>query len=126
MRKLTEEEHDLWTRYTQGVKEIPQTIAPTFIPRTRPQVQDISFSPVLDLHHMTIQQAYAAVNGHLELAYYLGHKKVQHITGKSGEISREYETWARLHPRVRKITKQNDGGSWSIRITKPNKSSQSM
>lgn len=118
MRKLSEQEKTLWDNYTRGVVESPRNVAPVEVPRTRPQVQDISFKPVLDLHNLTIQQAHDAVVEHLEQAFYLSVKKVQHITGKSGQISQEYESWATLHPRVRKIEKQNDGGAWKVWIRK--------
>lgn len=114
MRELREEERKLWEDFTNGVELERSDIVP-LPPRTgRPQVQDISFSTVLDLHNYTIQQAYEASNTHLEQAFYLGIRKVQHITGKSGQISQEFETWAGLHPRVRKIQKQNDGGAWLL------------
>jgi DNA-nicking Smr family endonuclease len=118
MRKLSEEEMRLWKSVTEGMTEITPNVVPYEAPRTRPQVQDISFNAVLDLHNLTIQQAYEASNRHLEEAFYLSIRKVQHITGKSGQISQEYETWARLHPRVRKIEKQNDGGAWKIWLKK--------
>lgn len=114
MRELTDTERKLWDDFTKGVKLNLSESIPLPTRATRPQVQDISFSPVLDLHNYTIQQAYEASSDHLEQAFYLGIKKVQHITGKSGQISQEFETWASLHPRVRKIKKQNDGGAWLL------------
>lgn len=118
MRDLREDERKLWEDFTSGVKfEIPDTVpVPSRV--ARPQVQDISFSTILDLHNYTIQEAYQASSAHLEQAFYLGIRKVQHITGKSGQISREFETWAKLHPRVRKIQKQNDGGAWLLWLRK--------
>lgn len=114
MRELTDSERKLWEDFTNGVKLQPSDTAVDPKPPVRPQVQDISFSSVLDLHNYTIQAAYEASSAHLEQAFYLGIKKVQHITGKSGQISQEFETWAVLHPRVRKIKKQNDGGAWLL------------
>lgn len=118
MRGLRDEEKKLWEDFTQGVKLEPSNSLPLPTRTTRPQVQDISFSTVLDLHNYTIQQAYEASSAHLEQAFYLRIKKVQHITGKSGQISQEFETWASLHPRVRKIRKQNDGGAWLLWLKK--------
>jgi hypothetical protein len=114
MRELTESERKLWEDFTNGVKLQSSDIVPDSKPAIRPQVQDISFRSVLDLHNFTIQAAYDASNAHIEEAFYLGITKIQHITGKSGQISQEFETWASLHPRIRKIKKQNDGGAWLL------------
>jgi DNA-nicking Smr family endonuclease len=81
---------------------------------TRPVVTDVSVTNVLDLHHLTLQEAHRVSTEHLTHAYYSGIKKVQHITGKSGQISQEFETWVQLNPYVRKIKKQNDGGAWLL------------
>lgn len=118
MRKLTDAEKKLWEDFTNGVNLKSSDTVALPASATRPQVQDISFSSVLDLHHYTIQQAYETSNAHIEQAFYLGIRKVQHITGKSGQISQEFETWALRHPRVRKIKKQNDGGAWLIWLVK--------
>ena len=118
MRKLTDAEKKLWIDFTNGVKLKASDCLPLPSPTNRPQVQDISFSSVLDLHNYTIQAAYEASNAHIEEAFYLGIRKVQHITGKSGQISQEFETWALRHPRVRKIRKQNDGGAWLLWLKK--------
>jgi DNA-nicking Smr family endonuclease len=119
MKQLSEEDEKVWTAFTQsGITPSPRNVIVPESSKVRPEVKDISFSTVLDLHNLTLQQAHEASNAHLEQAYYLGIRKVQHITGKSGQISQEFETWARLNPRVRKIQKQNDGGAWLLWLVK--------
>lgn len=119
MKQLSEDDKKVWDSFIQtGITPQPRNVVVAETPKTRPEVKSISFSTVLDLHHLTLQQAHEASNAHLEQAYYLGIRKVQHITGKSGQISQEFETWAKLNPRVRKIQKQNDGGAWLLWLVK--------
>jgi hypothetical protein len=119
MRKLTEQERELWISYTTGVVKLENstTLPPISNKQIRP-ILDVSFNPTLDLHNLTLQTAHERSKLHIEEAYYLGIKKVQHITGKSGQISKEFETWVKLNDKIRKIKKQNDGGAWVLWIRK--------
>jgi len=119
MRKLTKEEQTLWDEAMSSTScfSTPNLNPPVHRVRRLP-VRDISFSPKLDLHHMTLQQAHAEILQHIEQADLLGYKKITHITGKSGQISQEFETWATLHPKIRKIKKLNEGGAWILWLRK--------
>lgn len=119
MRKLTQAEQALWDEAMSSTASLPypNLVTPEHRARRLP-VRDLGFSPKLDLHHLTLQQAHQEIQKHIEQAELLGYKRVTHITGKSGQISQEFETWAQLHPKIRKIKKLNDGGAWILWLRK--------
>jgi DNA-nicking Smr family endonuclease len=70
----------------------------------------------LDLHNLTIREAHTRSLAFIDCAHEAGRGSIEIITGKSGEIRREFETWARLHPRVRGVEPLNGGGAFRIKL----------
>jgi DNA-nicking Smr family endonuclease len=77
-----------------------------------------SLSTRLDLHGMTVQDAYNAVYEFLEQHSSLKTKKVHIVTGKSGMISKEFKTWVSNMKFVRRIEPIHDkkGGIGSYNL----------
>ena len=82
-------------------------------------VQTLPDFPVhkcLDLHGMTIQQAHEEAVAYVRDAYWEGAREVTIVTGRSGDIRREFPTWMRLHERVRSFDTINGDGAFKVRI----------
>ncbi len=75
--------------------------------------------PVLDLHNLTLQEAHAAVASFLYASHTAGRREVTVITGKSGQIAREFPIWANLNPLVRRCDPLNGGGAFIVKFKKP-------
>lgn len=75
----------------------------------------------IDLHGLNINVAFNLVVKTIEECYYDDIKKIQFITGRSGEIRREFIYWAEENDKVRKVVEQSRGGSYSVFIKKRKK-----
>ena len=64
----------------------------------------------LDLHGMTVQQAYEATMEFVNQS----DGDITVVTGKSGQIKREFARWLEDNGRVNKIHEQVGGGSYGI------------
>jgi DNA-nicking Smr family endonuclease len=69
----------------------------------------------LDLHGLTVTDAYRASIDFVENS---GRKSMTIITGKSGQIRREFERWMEGLPRVHSCVEKHGGGAFTIRILK--------
>ena len=67
----------------------------------------------IDLHGLTIQDAFENVMAFLDCSPY---RRVLVITGKSGQICKEFPYWAEKHSRVRKIEPARDNGSFWVNL----------
>jgi DNA-nicking Smr family endonuclease len=72
-------------------------------------------SPVLDLHGMTVQQAHQSVIDHVT-SNNSKHKWVTIITGKSGVIRSEAESWLSSQPGVSSVTVAKSGGAFMVKF----------
>jgi len=54
---------------------------------------EVYFNPVLDLHGFCLEQAYRMFLKHIEISKQYDFKYIQVITGKSGEMRREFSSW---------------------------------
>ena len=70
----------------------------------------------MDLHGLTLDEAYNRVKDAFADCYSKGIRKLKVITGRSGEICRQFPIWAELDTNVKSVTLNRDGGSYSIRI----------
>ena len=70
----------------------------------------------MDLHGLTLDEAYNRVKDAFADCYSKGIRKLKVITGRSGEICRQFPMWAELDIHVKSVTLNQDGGSYSIRI----------
>jgi DNA-nicking Smr family endonuclease len=71
----------------------------------------------VDLHGYTVQRAYRIV---MDLIENRGSRKaITIVTGKSGQIRREFPLWVECHPAVREVEELSSGGAFRIRFRKP-------
>lgn len=92
---------------------IKKTISPIGT-RTGPRRRiPIPESTVLDLHGMTVQEAYLAV---AEFISTRSCTDVLIITGKSGIIRKECPVWLDLNKKIRFYVEENGGGAFRIKL----------
>lgn len=70
----------------------------------------------MDLHGLTLDEAYKRVKAAFHDCYGKGIRKLKVITGRSGEIFRQFPQWAELDEHVKQVTLNRDGGSYFVRI----------
>lgn len=75
-------------------------------------MEEVHLFTTLDLHGFTTQQAHQITLGFLDSRK----GTVTVITGKSGDICKEFPTWAALHPKVRSCQQMNGGGAFLIKL----------
>ncbi len=102
MRYPTQEEMELWLKVATG-KHVP-VILPN--PITAPAVAQI------DLHHLTVHSAYMAVTSFIEKSKNYDLKRVVVITGRSGQIKKEFPHWVSSY----RFNELPNGGSFEIYI----------
>ena len=121
MTGLSKADRDIWALATKGVTPLGQ---PSLGPVVGHQFAKVSvpraveYSPTLDLHGLTIQEAYLVVRDHIENGALLGYKRLTIISGKSGQINVEMPKWAERLSAVRSITPMNGGGAWEVCLRK--------
>lgn len=96
---------------------VKRTIIPLGQPRTGfPRLYPAQEPTVIDLHGYTIHGAFAVVNRAISRATRAKVKTLTVITGRSGEICREFPVWAALHGDVRTCTSLNGGGAFLLKL----------
>jgi len=70
----------------------------------------------MDLHGLTLDEAYNRVKDAFADCYSKGIRKLKVITGQSGEICRQFPHWAELDAHVKSCKLNRDGGSYFVRI----------
>ena len=116
MRKLTDQEEQLWTEVTQTVRRLDD---PTPMPFSRSPQRETAPEPswVLDLHNMTLEDAYRASLGFIADAGVCGVKSVVIITGLSGRIRTEFPIWME-RASLRHVEVLNGGGAFRCHISR--------
>ena len=109
---LSDEDAKTWNTYIQNVWSKPET---KFQPK---KGRDDSLQFSLDLHGMTIQQAFNATRLFVEEHRINGSKSFVIISGKSGKIADELPFWVENIPCVRKIEpimdSRGDSGAYVV------------
>lgn len=118
---LTQADRDVWSRATKDVTPLGQArVGPTagdhFTMVVSPRA--LPYHPTLDLHGLTVQEAFLVVRDHIENGALLGYKVLTIISGKSGQINIEMPRWADRISAVRSITPKNGGGAWEVCLKK--------
>ena len=105
---MTPEDTRLWNALASTVTPLggPRGHRPR-LPYSEPEPRQI------DLHGKTIRDAHDSVVSFIDMTSY---RQVLVITGRSGEICREFPIWAERHPRIRSIKPSRDGGSHFVKI----------
>jgi len=70
----------------------------------------------IDLHGLTLNDAHSLVAEMIEECYYNKEKTIQFITGRSGEIHREFPMWIENNSKVRIF--ENQGGAFNVTLRK--------
>lgn len=118
-RGLTGEERDLWSRVTKGIRPLDQApVTPSEgLPHIRvSEPRNLNYSPRMDLHGVTVHDAFGMVQDHIYQGVQNGYKRLTIITGRSGQINQELPRWLERNPRVRSVTQLPNGGSWEVMI----------
>jgi len=121
MRGLTSAEKDLWSKVTKDVTPLGEAGVDSLDghPYIKvPVVRNSVYHPKIDLHGLTIQEAYSAVLDHISNGALLGYKRLTIVSGKSGQINIELPKWAERHSAVRSVEPFNGGGAWEICLKK--------
>ena len=121
------EDNNLWEELKKSVRPIDSRQKAEDLP-PRLKVHRALASPVnycLDLHQMTLEEAYQKTVQFIERHYKIGSKKIQIITGKGREgkglIRGEFENWLdtkRLKQYIREAKWTNDEGAMNIWLKK--------
>jgi DNA-nicking Smr family endonuclease len=120
MNKIHNDDMEEWKRATNGVHklEAKQMVSMKDNPvYTSPAREILGY----DLHGMTVQQAFEHTIKLLQRAYEYHMDKFTIITGKSGQIRREFAGWLEnpeLAKYVRYYRQQSSGGSFVVYIVK--------
>lgn len=118
-RELTAAERELWARVCQGTRVLGEaSVSPTegqYSMRVS-EPRTVDYDPRMDLHGVTVHEAFALVQEHVYQGYQQGYKRLTIITGRSGQINQELPRWLERNPRVRSVTQMPNGGSWEVLI----------
>ena len=68
----------------------------------------------IDLHGLTVHQAYLATYDFLRDTWRQGIKRVVVITGRSGGIRQEFPVWMDQIPQVKLLEPLNGGGAFAV------------
>lgn len=109
---IDEEGKRLWGRVCETVRRLGSNLTPE---EWRAQYETSwDYEPsLLDLHGMTVREAYAATR---QFIAETTHREVIIVTGLSGQIREEFPEWIALSKRVQGSTILNGGGAFRIRL----------
>lgn len=123
MRDLTPDEKELWMRVTTTVTALGDNRRPAI----DAPFQFLNPIPawVLDLHGLTVWNAFQETKSFVEKAYFAQVRRVTVITGRSGVIRDEFVEWVSRYP-VQRYELLNGGGAFRLFINKkPQKTAKS-
>lgn len=70
---------------------------------------------ILDLHGYRIHDAWKYFNEYVDTVYYKKYKSIKIITGK-GQMLIEFPHWAQENKKVKSVSLNKDGGSFTVKI----------
>ena len=108
------EDQKVWDTYIAQIYSRPElSFRPT-------KGQDAGISTKLDLHGMTVQQAFYRVSQFVDEHFTEGSKLLIIVTGKSGKIADEFPLWCQNLTQIRKIESvmdsRGESGAWLIHL----------
>lgn len=111
---LSKEDIETWNRFIENLERSEVAPPSRFI------YGDQSLSRRLDLHGMTIHEAWLNLREFVDAHREQGNKEVVVITGRSGRISHEFTQWCRqlvsVHSYEPIETKSGKVGSYRLRL----------
>lgn len=108
------EDIKLFHDVVSGAKRLMSNVVKYEPPKARIFVRDVSVKKVLDLHGLTVQQAFEEARQFVAKGNEAGFKHVTIITGLSGQIRSEFEQWMKNNPLVRETKMINGGGAFKV------------
>ena len=72
----------------------------------------------LDLHGLTLEEAFDEFTDFIYEAYKNNFSKVEIVTGKSGQIRKEFPYWSENSHQIRSIEVSWHGGSFIVKLQK--------
>ena len=83
-------------------------------PQVPPKPKSIcQISHTWDLHGLTLAQAYQLTQAQISHSHSRW-RYMTFVTGKSGQINKEFSQWLERNPHVRNIEVTNDGGAYKV------------
>lgn len=119
---LTPDDIQVWNNFVNGVKPIERE-PPKELPRTKPKIKAEYQKNYIDLHGLTIHEAWAATLDYINRSQSKGLRKVRIITGTSGIIRREFPGWLASQNFKKLISSYSEinQSSFLVYIRRPNK-----
>jgi DNA-nicking Smr family endonuclease len=112
---ISDKDRELWRMVMQDVKPLQHDVVtpePTCVPRINTQPHTTP-SHTWDLHGMTLQDAHALVQSEISQSQHT-FKYMTFITGKSGQMQKEFSNWLSQHAHVHRCEPLNGGGAYRI------------
>lgn len=115
MNNISKEDLNVWNTYITKLYNTPEY---QFVPKKAQKDEPT----MLDLHGMSVQQAFDKTNSFLRRHFDLRNNVVTIVTGKSGKINEEFVYWCNNLPFVNEIEALTDSygqcGAYIIRLKK--------
>ena len=112
---LSDKDKQIWQSYVKDVTPLHHDLVkPDVVPRIKKQPEDVCrVNGLMDLHGLTLQQAHVSVHEQLN-AHHNTLRYMTVVTGKSGQMSKEFPHWLENHAHVHRLESLNDGGAFRI------------
>ena len=111
---LTDRDRELWRAAMKDVKPLDKNSVVTSQPRasvvTKPEIRQ---HHTWDLHGMTLKEAHQHTLSQIEQQHQ-DWRFVTFVTGKSGQMRHEFESWLSTNPHVKSVESTNDGGAYRV------------
>lgn len=117
-KNLSDDDAAAWDHYVKHLHHRPFGFS--YRPSAKKRINPSKME--LDLHGLTVHDAYLAVMDFIDLHILAGSVSIVIICGKGGKISDELEHWCRLHHGVKDCRPIKDSkgehGSYTVRLKK--------
>lgn len=101
MHAISQEDLVVWNTYIDNLYKTPEhQFTSKKVQKDEPDI--------IDLHGMTIQQAFHKTNSFLRRHFEVGNKLVTVITGKGGQINKEFLHWCNNIPFITSVEPLTD------------------
>lgn len=117
-RELTESEKQDWKNFVNNVQKFkPKVVLTATVPEPVKPVTTIQSVTSCDLHGQTLGAA------HRQVVSIIGNRpkttrEILFITGKSGDIRREFPYWIENLPGIRSVESVSGGGAYMVKFLK--------
>lgn len=112
---LSDQDAKVWEQYCNNIRDDSYAPAPKYS-------LEVVLPSRLDLHGYTIHNAWIAFGEFIEQHHLAGTKTVIVVTGRSGQIAREFKEWCRRNQHIRRylpIETRSGVGSYRVELATP-------